>query len=245
MAKIAIVTGASRGIGAAIAKLLAQDGYAVAVNYAHNEEKANQVVESIKQGGGKAIAVQANVGDEAKVVAMFERVDKELGTLTALINNAAIIGVRGRVDELSLEDMQASLNTNVLGPMLCSREAVKRMSTKHGGQGGSIVNISSGSAYIGSPGTHVIYGVTKGALNSLTIGLSQEVAEEGIRVNTVSPGITKTDMPGEEAIARLGKSVPMKRAAEPEEIAQAVRFMVSDGASYVAGANLRVGGGRQ
>lgn len=244
MTHITIVTGGSRGIGAATAKLLGREGHAVCVNYVSDADAANAVVADIEAAGGRAIAVQADTANEADVVRMYETVDKELGTLTGLVNNAGINGRRSRVDDLSADEIRKLLDINVTGCIVCAREAVKRMSTKHGGNGGAIVNVSSGSALLGNPGIGVLYAVSKGALNSLTNGLSQEVAGEGIRVNTVAPGMTKTDMPGADRIAENAKRIPMGRVAEPEEIADVIAFLLSDKASYMAGANLRVGGGR-
>ncbi|MBT5266397.1 MAG: SDR family oxidoreductase [Rhodospirillaceae bacterium] len=244
MSKVALVTGGSRGIGASTCLLLADKGYAVAVNYRADNTAADAVVEQITAKGGRAIALQGDVGDEAQVIAMFEAVDKEFGQLDALVNNAGVSGPRGRLDELDLESIQRVLATNVTGAILCAREAVKRMSTRHGGKGGAIVNISSGSAYIGGPGSGIIYAVSKGALNSMQIGLSQEVAGEGIRVNAVLPGLTETDMPTRESLDRGGDVIPMGRVGLPEEIAEAVVWLLSDQASYVAGGMLRVAGGR-
>ena len=244
MPKIAIVTGAGRGIGAAIARLLGANGYAVCVNYRAGRETAERLVAEIEGKGGRAVAVAADVARIDDVRRLFKTVDKELGTVTALVNNAGIHGPRTRVDELEPEDLQRVLAVNVVGLIACSQEAVRRMSTRHGGSGGAIVNISSGSAYIGNPGSGVQYAVSKGAVNSFTIGLSQEVAGEGIRVNAVSPGLTRTDMP-EPAALEEGKSIiPMGRVGEPEEIAEAVLWLLSDKASHVAGANIRVAGGR-
>ena len=244
MTHITIVTGGSRGIGAATAKLLGREGHTVCVNYVSDEDAANAVVADIENVGGRAIAVQADTANETDVVRMFETVDKELGTLTGLVNNAGINGRRSRVDDLSADEIRKLLDINVTGCIVCAREAVKRMSTNHGGNGGAIVNVSSGSALLGNPGIGVLYAVSKGALNSLTNGLSQEVAGEGIRVNTVAPGMTKTDMPGADRIAENAKRIPMGRVAEPEEIADVIAFLLSEKASYMAGANLRVGGGR-
>jgi NAD(P)-dependent dehydrogenase (short-subunit alcohol dehydrogenase family) len=242
--KVTLVTGASRGIGAAVAKALAAEGHAVAVNYVAGEAAANEVVRAIEQAGGRAIAVQADTASEADVLRLFETVEAELGPLTGLVNNAGVHGPRKRVDEQEDADIARVLDVNVRGYFLCAREAVKRMSTKHGGQGGVIVNVSSGAANLGSPGQGVLYATSKGAVNSLTIGLSQEVAGEGIRVNTVAPGMTDTDMPGADRLEKQAKLIPMGRVAMPEEIAEAVVWLMSDKASYVAGANLRVGGGR-
>lgn len=244
MAKVAIVTGASRGIGAAVARLLGANDYAVCVNYRAGKAAAEGVVEDITKGGGRAIAVAADVARIDDVRRLFETVDQELGPLTALVNNAGIHGPRTRVDALTLEDLQKVLAINVVGLITCSQEAVRRMSTRHGGSGGAIVNISSGAAYIGNPGNGVQYSVSKGAVNSFTIGLSQEVAGEGIRVNAVSPGLTQTDMPEPEALAKGASIIPMGRVGDPEEIAEAVLWLLSDKASHVAGANIRVAGGR-
>jgi NAD(P)-dependent dehydrogenase (short-subunit alcohol dehydrogenase family) len=244
MTEVAIVTGASRGIGAAVARLLGANGYRVCVNYRAEKDLAEGVAADIEQAGGRALAVAADVSRAGDVRRLFETVDRQLGTVTALVNNAGIHGPRGRVDALALEDLQAVLAVNVVGLITCSQEAVRRMSTRHGGSGGAIVNISSGAAYIGNPGNGVQYSVSKGAVNSFTIGLSQEVAGEGIRVNAVSPGLTRTDMPKRDALARGGEIIPMGRVAEPEEIAEAVLWLLSEKAAFVAGANIRVAGGR-
>ncbi|MCP5149619.1 MAG: SDR family oxidoreductase [Ectothiorhodospiraceae bacterium] len=244
MSDVAVVTGASRGIGAAVARLLGSNGYAVAVNYRAEEAAAQAVVADIESAGGRAIAVQADVSRAGDVRRMFETVDERLGTLTALVNNAGVVGPRTRVDALAPADLERVLAVNVTGLVLCTQEALRRMSTRHGGKGGAIVNISSGSAYIGGAGESVHYAVSKGAVNSFTIGLSQEVAGEGVRVNAVSPGLTRTDMPSAEALASAGSRIPMGRIGEPEEIAEAVMWLLSPRAGYVAGANIRVAGGR-
>lgn len=244
MAKIALVTGGSRGIGAATCRLLARDGWDVAVNYASNSAAADKVADDVRATGRRAMTVQADVGDEAEVLAMFAAVEKELGPIDGLVNSAGIIGPVGRVDALKPEDIDRVLKTNVVGCILTCREAVKRMSTKYGGTGGAIVNVSSGSAYIGNPGAQVLYAISKGAVNSLHIGLSQEVAGEGIRVNAVSPGMTATEMVTEEAAAANVGRIPMGRLGEPEEIAEAIVWLMGDKAAYTAGANIRVAGGR-
>lgn len=241
---ITLVTGASRGIGRATALACAKAGHTVAVNYQANEAAAQAVVDEITGLGGTAIAIPADLGSEADILRLFETVDRDLGTLTNLVNNAGIHGPRGRLDALTDEDIARVLMVNVKGCFLCAREAVKRMSTRHGGQGGAIVNISSGAAHLGSPGGGVLYSASKGAVNSLTIGLAQEVAGEGIRVNTVSPGLTETDMPGADKLAQLGPKLPSGRPGQPAEIAAAVLFLLSDEAGYVSGANLRVSGGK-
>lgn len=244
MTGIAIVTGASRGIGAATARLLARDGFAVCVNYRAGEEQAHEVVGAIEADGGQAIAVQADVADPAAVARLFAEVDARLGPLTALVNNAGVHGPRCRFEALAREDLEQVLSINVLGLMQCTQEAVRRMSRRFGGSGGAIVNVSSGSAYIGNSGHGVHYAVSKGAVNSFTIGLSQELAADGIRVNAVSPGLTRTDMPPPEVLDDPGSLVPVGRVAEPEEIAEAIAWLLSPKAGYVMGANIRVAGGR-
>lgn len=244
MERVTLVTGGSRGIGAAAAKLCAAAGHAVAVNYIANAEKAEAVAKAICDAGGRAMTAQADTGVEADVTRMFDAVTAEMGPITGLVNNAGVHGPRGRLDALSAAEIQAVLNTNVLGCFLCARAAVQRMSTKHGGQGGAIVNVSSGSAHLGAPNDGILYAASKGAVNSLTIGLSQEVAREGIRVNTVAPGLTETDMPSKEALERMGPQLPSGRVGQPEEIGEAIVWLLSDAASYVNGANLRVSGGR-
>jgi NAD(P)-dependent dehydrogenase (short-subunit alcohol dehydrogenase family) len=244
MTDVAIVTGASRGIGAAVARLLGRHGYRVCVNYRAGREAAESVAADIVQAGGEALAVQADVADKDAVRRLFESVDDQLGPLTALVNNAGIHGPRGRVDALGLDALEEVLAVNVVGLVACSQEAVRRMSTRYKGSGGAIVNISSGAAYIGGAGDGVQYAVSKGAVNSFTIGLSQEVAGEGIRVNAVSPGLTRTDMPDPAALERGPSIIPMGRVGDAEEIAEAVLWLLSDRASFVAGANIRVAGGR-
>ena len=243
MTNVTIITGASRGIGAAAAKLCADAGHAVCVNYQASAEKAEAVVAEIVAAGGKAIAVQANTANEADVMRLFDTAQTELGAISGLVNNAGVHGPRGRLDDLSVAEIEDVLDVNVLGCFLCAREAVKRMSTKHGGQGGAIVNISSGAATAGGPNDGILYAASKGAVNSLTIGLAQEVAGEGIRVNTVAPGLTETDMPGEK-LKTLGPGLPMGRPGQPIEAAEAIFWLLTDKASYVSGANLRVGGGK-
>lgn len=244
MDRITLVTGGSRGIGAATARLCAAEGHAVVVNYCNDSEAAARVCAAVEAAGGRAFAVQADTGNESDIVAMFKAVDREFGPVTGLVNNAGIHGPRGRLDGLGAEDISRVLDVNVAGYFLCAREAVKRMSNRHGGKGGAIVNVSSGSARLGGPGEGVLYAASKGAVNSLTIGLSQEVAGEGIRVNTVAPGLTETDMPPADKLKTLGANVPIGRTAQPEEIAEAIVWLLSDKASYTAGANIRVGGGR-
>ena len=244
MTKTAIVTGGSRGIGASICRLLGAGGWNVVVNFAGRADAAEAVARDVEAAGGRALPVQGDVAQTADVERLFAASDEAFGTLDALVNNAGVVGRRGRFEDLDESAMERVLAVNVLGCMLCAYAAIPRLSTRHGGRGGSIVNISSGNAVSGGPGESVLYSVSKGAVNSLTIGLSQELAGEGVRVNTVSPGLTDTDMPGPEKIASIGPSIPMGRVAHPDEIAEGVVWLLSDKASYVAGANLRIGGGR-
>ena len=246
--KTLIVTGASRGIGAATARLAGQRGYAVCVNYLQDRAAAEEVAGAITGAGGRAIAVQADIGVESDVVALFERVDRELGRITALVNNAATLEPQRRLEQMDAARMQRMFSTNAIGTMLCAREAVRRMSTKHGGSGGAIVNVSSGAARWGSPGEYVDYAATKGAVDTFTVGLASEVAAEGIRVNGVRPGYIYTAMhakggePGR--VDRVKAMVPMQRGGQPEEVAAAILWLLSDEASFVTGTILDVSGGR-
>ncbi len=246
--RVLLITGASRGIGAATALLAAQRGYAVAVNYAANSLAADDVVRAIRAGGGTAIAVQADVGDEAQVMAMFEKIDAKFGRLDALVNNAGVVDVKARVDEMSVARLERMFRINVVGSFVCAREAVRRMSTKHGGAGGAIVNVSSVAARVGGPGEYVDYAASKGAIDSFTLGLAKEVADEGIRVNAVRPGLVDTDIHASggqpERAHRLAPVVPMRRIGVPEEIAGAIVWLLSAEASYTTGALLDVSGGR-
>ena len=241
--KITIITGASRGIGRATAILAAKAGHAVCVNYVSDKAAADAVVKEITDAGGKAIAVAADTGVEADVIRMFETVDTELGPITGLVSNAGIHGPRGPVKDLTADDIRRVLEVNVLGLFLCAQQAVKRMSTDNGGAGGAIVNISSGAAIIGAPGGGVLYAASKGAVNSFSTGLAQEVVRQGIRVNTVAPGLTETDMT-RDGLAKRAPATPLGRAGKPEEIAQGIMFLLSDEASYISCANLRVSGGK-
>jgi NAD(P)-dependent dehydrogenase (short-subunit alcohol dehydrogenase family) len=246
--KVVVITGGSRGIGRATALAAAARGFRVVVGYAGNKTAADEVVRQIEGKNGKAIAVKCDVGSEADILALFKAAD-DFGTLGALVNNAGIVGKSGvRVDEMSAERIQRTMSVNVTGSILCAREAVKRMSTKHGGKGGVIVNISSVAARIGSANTYVDYAASKGAIDTLTVGLAQEVAGEGIRVAGIRPGLIDTDIHasgGEPDRAhRLAHMVPMKRVGSAEEIANAVVWLMSDEASYVTGATLDVSGGR-
>lgn len=243
-----IVTGASRGIGAAVARLAGSRGYAVAVNYDSGESAAGDVAGEIKRLGGRALPIHADVANEVDIVRMFQTAERELGPVTALVNNAGITGGFARVDSVSVDALHRVFAVNIIGAILCAREAVKRMSAKNGGRGGSIVNISSRAAHTGAPGEWVHYAATKGAIDSFTVGLAREVATEGIRVNAVAPGLTETGLhaasgePGR--LRRLMPSIPMQRAGQPGEIAEAVLWLLSAAASYVTGAILDVGGGR-
>jgi NAD(P)-dependent dehydrogenase (short-subunit alcohol dehydrogenase family) len=248
MEGVAIITGASRGIGAATALLAASRGYAVCVNYVRNEAAANAVTAAIAAAGGRAIAVQADVSKEADVVRLFEKVDWELGTVSALVNNVGVLEKQTRVENLGSERLVRVFATNVIGPFLCSREAVRRMSSNHGGRGGAIVNVSSAAARIGSPNEYVDYAASKGAVETMTLGLAKEVAEEGIRVNAVRPGHIYTDIhadggePGR--VDRVKAAVPMKRGGQPREVANAILWLLSDEASYTTGAFADVSGGK-
>jgi NAD(P)-dependent dehydrogenase (short-subunit alcohol dehydrogenase family) len=248
MNNVLIVTGAGRGIGAATARLGAARGYAVCVNYLNNRVAADAVVADIRAKGGKAIAVAADVASEEAVLAMFNTVDRELGTVTALVNNAGILETQMRLDKMDAARINRILATNVTGSFLCAREAVRRMSTLHGGKGGSIVNVSSAAARLGSANEYIDYAASKGAIDTLTIGLSREVAAEGIRVNAVRPGYIYTDMhasggePGR--VDRLKDSVPMKRGGHPEEVAQAILWLLSDEAGFATGTFIDLAGGR-
>ena len=243
-----LITGASRGIGAAAARLCARQGWAVAVNYASDVQAARQVVQAIRDAGGTALALQADVADETQVLALFARIDAELPPLGALVNNAGVVDRPSRVDAMSAARLQRMFAINVFGSFTCAREAVKRMSTAHGGAGGVIVNLSSAAARLGAPGQYVDYAAAKGAIDTFTIGLAKEVAAEGIRVNAVRPGIIETDIHasgGQPDRARqLASQVPMQRAGSADEVAQAIGWLLSDASSYTTGAILDVAGGR-
>ena len=248
MRKVVLVTGGSRGIGAATALLAAQLGYAVAVNYAANSLAADEVVRQIRAGGGQAVAVQADVADEAQVLGMFAKIDAKLGRLSALVNNAGVVDVTARVEDMSVARWRRMFDINVIGTMLCAREAVRRMSRRHGGEGGTIVNVSSAAARLGSPGQYVDYAAAKGAVDAFTIGLAKEVAAEGIRVNAVRPGLIETDIHASgglpDRVRDLAHQVPMQRGGSAEEVAQAIVWLLSDAASYTTMSLLDVSGGR-
>ena len=248
MKPIALVTGGSRGIGAATCLLAARAGYAVAVNYHSNSLAADEVVRQIRAEGGTAITVQADVAHEDQVLAMFAKVDAKLGRINALVNSAGVVDVACRVDGMTVARLRRMLDTNVLGSFVCAREAVRRMSTAQGGEGGVIVNLSSVAATLGSPGQYVDYAASKGAIDTFTVGLAREVANEGIRVNAVRPGVIDTEIHASggqpERAAQLAGAIPMKRPGTAMEVAQAVTWLMSDAASYTTGALLDVGGGR-
>jgi NAD(P)-dependent dehydrogenase (short-subunit alcohol dehydrogenase family) len=243
-----IVTGASRGIGAAIATLAGERGYAVAVNFSAGEVEASRVVHDIVGGGGRAVAIQGDVSREEHIVRLFETAERELGPIKALVNNAGVTGGFARVDEVSSAAIATVMAVNVGGTILCSREAVRRMSTKHGGSGGAIVNISSIAARTGAAGEWVHYAASKGAIDSFTIGLAREVAAEGIRVNAVAPGLVETGLhaangePGR--LQRLMGTIPMGRPGMPHEVAEGVLWLLSPAASFTTGAIVEIGGGR-
>jgi len=247
-AKVLLVTGGSRGIGAATALLAAQQGWAVAVNFASNSDAADAVVRAIRTGGGTAITAQADVADEVQVLKMFQEVDAQFGRLTGLVNNAGVVDVTARVDEMSVARWRRMFDINVIGSMLCAREAVHRMSTRHGGEGGSIVNVSSAASRLGSPGQYVDYAAAKGAVDAFTIGLAKEVAAEGVRVNAVRPGLIETEIHASGGLPNrvndLKHLVPMQRGGRAEEVAQAIVWLLSDAASYTTMSLLDVSGGR-
>jgi len=245
---ITLITGGSRGIGAATARLCAQRGHALAINYARDEAAAQALLGELRAQGARAIALQADVSVEAEVLRLFAAVDRELGPLTGLVNNAGVVDVAQRVDAMSVERWTRMFGINVIGAMLCAREAVKRMSTHHQGRGGAIVNLGSAASRLGSPAQYVDYAASKGAIDAFTIGLAREVAAEGVRVNAVRPGVIDTDIHASggqpERARELASSIPMQRAGSAEEIAEAIVWLLSDAASYTTGALLDVSGGR-
>ena len=246
--RVLLVTGGGRGIGAATARLAASQGWAVAVNYTANSLAADEVVRGIRELGGTAITVQADVADEAQVLAMFQKIDAKLGRLGGLVNNAGVVDVSARVDEMSVARWRRMFDINVIGSMLCAREAVRRMSTRHGGEGGAIVNVSSAASRLGSPGQYVDYAAAKGAIDAFTIGLAKEVAAEGIRVNAVRPGLIETEIHASGGLPTrvrdLQHLVPMQRGGSADEVAQAIVWLLSDAASYTTMSLLDVSGGR-
>jgi NAD(P)-dependent dehydrogenase (short-subunit alcohol dehydrogenase family) len=248
MTGVVLITGASRGIGAATARLAAQRGYAVCVNYRTQRAAADAVVAAIESGGGRAFAVGADVSNEPEVIELFAACDRELGPVTALVNNAAVLEKQARIESMDAARLQRVLATNVVGAFICAREAVLRMATDRGGAGGAIVNVSSAAARLGAPGEYVDYAASKGALDTLTIGLAREVADRGIRVNSVRAGYIYTDMhaSGGEAgrVDRLKDSVPMKRGGSAEEVAHAILWLLSKEASFTTGTFIDVAGGK-
>lgn len=248
MEKVLLITGAGRGIGAATARLAGQRGYAVCVNYRRDRSAAEEVVRDIEALGGRALAVAADIAIEAEVVRLFEIVDERLGPLQGLVNNAGVLETQMRLDAMDAARLTRVLSTNVIGCFLCAREGVRRMSTRHGGQGGAIVNLSSAAARLGSPGEYVDYAASKGAVDTFTIGLAKEVAAEGIRVNAVRPGVIYTEMHASggdpNRVDRVKTSVPMQRGGTAAEVAQAVLWLLSDESSYTTGSFVDVSGGR-
>ncbi|MGE0127193.1 MAG: SDR family oxidoreductase [Blastocatellales bacterium] len=248
MKRILIVTGGSRGIGAATARLAAQRGYAVCVNYVHNQIAAQSVVDEINKEGGQAIAIACDISSERDVIRLFESVDKTFGPVTGLVNNTGILERQARVEQMDAARLNRIFATNVTGAFLCAREAVRRMATKYGGAGGAIVNVSSVAARLGAPDEYVDYAASKAAIDAFTIGLAKEVATEGIRVNGVRPGVIYTDIHasgGEpDRVDRVKAAVPMRRGGRVEEVAHAILWLLSDEASYTTGAFIDVAGGR-
>ncbi len=248
MSKVLLITGGSRGIGAATALLAATQGYAVAVNYTANSLAADEVVRQIRKAGGTAMAVRADVSLEADVLAMFKKVDAKLGRLTALVNNAGVVDAPSRVDAMSLERLQRMFAINVFGTFMCSGQAIQRMSTRCGGAGGCVVNVSSAAARLGAPGQYVDYAAAKGAIDTFTLGLAKEVALEGIRVNAVRPGIIDTDIHASGGLPNRAKDlaplVPLQRAGTAAEVAEAIVWLLGESSSYTTGSILDVTGGR-
>ena len=248
MDKVLLVTGGSRGIGAATCLLAARQGWAVAVNYTAHSLAADEVVRTIRAGGGRAMAVQADVADEAQVLRMFEQVDAKFGRLTGLVNNAGVVDVTARVEDMSVARWRRMFDINVIGSLICAREAVRRMSTKHGGSGGSIVNVSSAAARLGAPGQYVDYAAAKGAIDAFTIGLAKEVGGEGIRVNAVRPGLIETEIHASGGLPNRVKDlqhlVPMQRGGSAQEVAEAIVWLLGEGASYTTMSLIDISGGR-
>ena len=245
---ITLITGGSRGIGAATARLCARQGHAVAINYARDEAAARALADELRAQGARAIALQADVSVEADVLRLFAAVDRELGAVTGLVNSAGIVDVAQRVDAMSVERWTRMFGVNVIASMLCAREAVRRMSTRHGGSGGAIVNLGSAASRLGSPAQYVDYAASKGAIDVFTIGLAREVAAEGVRVNAVRPGVIDTEIHASggqpDRAHELAPSIPMQRAGSADEVAQAIVWLLSDAASYTTGALVDVSGGR-
>jgi NAD(P)-dependent dehydrogenase (short-subunit alcohol dehydrogenase family) len=248
MNKVLLVTGGSRGIGAATALLAAQNGWSVAVNYTANSLAADEVVRQIRATGGQAMSVQADVAEEDQVLRMFEHIDAKFGRLSGLVNNAGVVDVKARVDEMSVARWKRMFDINVIGSLICAREAVRRMSTQHGGEGGSIVNVSSAASRLGAPGQYVDYAAAKGAIDAFTIGLAKEVAAEGIRVNAVRPGLIETEIHASgglpNRVKELQHLVPAQRGGTAQEVAEGIVWLLSDSASYTTMSFLDISGGR-
>ncbi|MBX4958847.1 SDR family oxidoreductase [Rhizobium lentis] len=247
-APVLLVTGGSRGIGAAVARLAARQGWRVAVNYASSRKAAEAVVTAITEAGGEAVAIEGDVGKASDIISMFAAVDRHFGRLDGLVNNAGVVDFPQRVDEMSAERIERMLRINVTGSILCAGEAVRRMSSRHGGRGGAIVNVSSMAAVLGSAAQYVDYAASKAAIDTLTIGLAREVAAEGIRVNAIRPGIIETELHASGGLPdrarEMASSIPMQRAGTAEEVADAILYLLSSSASYVTGTILNVSGGR-
>lgn len=248
MSNVMLITGGSRGIGAATARMAAAEGYDVCVNYASNAEAANSVVADCRAAGVSAMAIQADVSDEQQVIDLFEETEAELGPLTVLVNNAGILHTASRLETFTVERLREVVDVNIIGAFLCAREAVRRMSIGHGGEGGAIVNVSSAASYLGSANEFIDYAATKGAMDTMTIGLANEVATEGIRVNAVRPGLIDTEIHASagipDRVERLAGNIPMKRGGSAEEVASLILYLASDAASYTTGALINVSGGR-
>lgn len=248
MDKVILITGASRGIGAATALLAARQGYRICINYHTDDAAAQQVLDQVRALGAEAIAARADASVEDEVVQLFQRIDQELGPMTALVNNAGTIAQQSRVEDMSEFRLLKMMKTNIVGPMLCAKHALRRMSRRHGGKGGSIVNVSSVAARLGSPAEYVDYAASKGALDTFTLGLSKEVAGEGVRVNAVRPGYIHTGfhaLSGDpDRVGKLEPGIPMGRGGQPEEVAEAIMWLLSDQASYATGTFIDLGGGR-
>ena len=248
MEKVIVITGASRGIGAATALLAARQGYRICINYHSDEQAAEHILDQVRQLGAKAITVRADASVEDEIIQLFQRVDEALGPVTALVNNAGTIGQQSRVDDMSEFRLLKVMKTNIVGPMLCAKHALLRMARRHGGQGGAIVNVSSVAARLGSPNEYVDYAASKGALDTFTLGLAKEVAGEGVRVNGVRPGYIHTGfhaLSGDpDRVSKLEPGLPMGRGGRPEEVAEAILWLLSDKASYSTGSFIELGGGR-
>ncbi|MEE1868514.1 SDR family oxidoreductase [Pseudomonas auratipiscis] len=248
MDNVIVITGASRGIGAATARLAARAGYRICINYLSDDEAAQEVLAEVRELGAEAITVKADVSVEDEIIQLFQRVDAELGPVTALVNNAGTIGHKSQLEHMSEFRLLKLMKTNVVGPMLCAKHALQRMSRRHGGKGGSIVNVSSVAARLGSPNEYVDYAASKGALDTFTLGLAKEVAADGVRVNAVRPGYIFTDfhaLSGDaERVSKLEPSIPMGRGGQAEEVAEAIMWLLSDKASYSTGSFIDLGGGR-